>query len=473
MPQNAASVPRERLTRGVAIAGVAAALLWPAVWNGFPLMFPDALGYLRQSRGILLKLSGHDVPYWTYEIMRSEIYAATTSFLHHGANLWPIVFLQSVLTAWVLWLVVRSLHLPRPVTAYLAISAVLAGLTGIAWYVSVPMPDILGPLLYLSFFLLVIVPHAQRPWETCTLAILALWCSTAHATHLLLAAALCVVFAALWALKWPGMAHRGRRLSLLAGLLALAVLAQFAVHRRLYHEASLFGRPPAFLMARLIGDGPARTYLQQHCAALPWLICKHADNLPTNEEQFLWEPDGIEATATPAERKELAREEMPLLLATMRAYPVQQTALSLRNFGVMLITMGPWDYWVYPALTPAYLDFSVPGLSTRYPPTRQFRGQLPQRICRAMEGPVIVAALLLVVLLFGRTWRSRNYPVLALTAIVLVILPANAFLSGVISTIDPRLQDRVTWMTVLLAGVMLYTWWAARQQTSPKPSLSD
>jgi hypothetical protein len=457
-----------RLWTCAAIASVAGALCWPAILNGFPLLFPDTLGYFRQSRGIVLKLRGYDMPYWSYEIMRSEIYSASMRFLHPAGNLWPLVAIQALLTAWMLWLVIRSLGLARALTAYLVIGLGLAAFSGIAWYVASPMPDILGPLLYLALFLFLLAPGSLGRWERWVLIAVALWSVTAHSVHLLLAGAVWLFFVGLWAAGWPGMKLLGRRLVFVAGLLAIAVLAQLAVHRRLYHEASLFGRPPAFLMARLIGDGPARTYLQQNCSGSPWLICRHANELPTDAEEFLW-TNSITQKATPDELKELRREEFPLLIATLRTYPREQIAKSLDNFGRMLVTMGPWDYWNLPAYTPGYLDFSVPGLSARYLHTLQATNKLPQLFWRNLQPPLVAASLVTVLLFFPWMLRSRQYALVGLTAVILFTVLGNAFLNGVLSGVFPRYQGRVAWMVPFLAGILLY----ARCQQRSAPALEN
>jgi hypothetical protein len=443
--------------RGASIGLVALALLWPALVNGFPLLFPDSLEYLWQSKGILGKLRGHDVPYWWYGAKRSEIYSASLAFLHHGAELWPIVVVQALLTAWVLWLVVRAPRLPRPVVAYVVIGGGLSALTGIGWYASSIMPDILGALVYLSLFLLVCVPGALLRWERALLLVVVFWGVTAHATHLLLAVGLSVLLTLLWTIRLPVLRERGRQFALVVGVVVFAMVGQLAVHQRLYGNASLFGRPPAFLMARLLADGPARVYLQQHCAASTWLICKHEGDLPTDGEAFLWSERGIWSQSDLAQQDELRREQMPLLMATLRAYPLQQAKQSMRNFGQSLITLGPWDYWNFATATPYYMEMTVPGLTPHYVTTKQSRNALPQRFSRDVQLPVVAVSLLAIVILLPGVWRRRDDALLSLTGVVLFTVVANAFLSGVLSGVFPRYQGRVVWMVVLLAGLLVYS----------------
>jgi hypothetical protein len=446
---------KRSIARAAAVLGGTLMLCWPAFWNGYPLLFPDSLEYLGTGHGISLVLRGKYAPAWMYTSTRSEIYSLGIFLLHRSVSLWPIAAAQALFTAWVVWLVVRSLC-SQPVRVYLVIMALLSALTSMAWYASFIMPDILGPVLYLCIYLLVFSVETLRRWEVAALAALAWWSAASHATHLVLAAALGCLLALFWLADWLGMRRRGRRVLVVAGILLLTAGTQIAVHARLYGRPSLFGKPPAFLMARLIGDGPARVYLQQHCATIHWTICRYASVLPTTEGDFLWVPNGIWQTATPAQQERLIGEQMPLARATLAAYPLQQAARSWSNFLEMLVTMGPQDFrqWTE-VFTPGNLDFGSSGLSARYPRTRQAHDGMPQAFFRTLQVPVIAGSALIVALLLPWCWRMQQTRLLGLAFIVIFVVPANAFLSGVISTIDARLQGRVVWLVALLAGLMV------------------
>jgi hypothetical protein len=432
-------------------------LCWPAIFNGYPLLYPDSLGYLATGHGVTMKLRGLVTPESYYVSARSEIYEAAIFLLHVRGPLWPIVFVQAVLMAWVIWLVVRSLS-QRSVATYLVLMAVLSSLTSVGWYASFIMPDILGPVLYLSLYLLVFAPESLRPWECAALSMAAWLSLAAHATHLLVGVALGMVLMGMWLARWTPIRLRGERLLWVAGLVFLATASQMAVHQRLYGRPSLTGDRPAFLMARLLGDGPARLYLQQHCYTLDWAICKHVDHLPTTDEGFLWTSHGIWDAATDEERTRFRREEMPLLLATLRSYPRQQIARSLANFLELLTTVGPWDFFDAGAFPSAGLDYALPGLSAEYPHTRQSHNSMPQVFCRAVQRVVLPASALVALALLPWTCRSGHRRLMALAGVVFFVVLANAFLAGVLSGVYARYQDRVAWLVVLLAGLMVDAW---------------
>jgi hypothetical protein len=79
----------------LASAAMLLALMAPALWNGFPLIFPDTGGYL--DRPIL----------GTLGMGRSALYGL---FLYIGVpfSFWPNVVLQSALTVWLIVLTMRA-----------------------------------------------------------------------------------------------------------------------------------------------------------------------------------------------------------------------------------------------------------------------------------------------------------------------------------------------------------------------------
>lgn len=454
---DAAAGWRQPFVRGLAVAAATACLCWPALWNGYPLLYADSLSYLQSGPAVVSELLGADVPYWMYASDRSEFYAVGIYLLHGSLPLWTIVVAQSALMAWVIWLVVRSVC-PDPVRAYLPVAAGLSVLTGIAWYTSFVMPDCLSGILVLSFYLLLFWPKSLRRTEKVGLALAACWALTSHATHLVLGACIVAMFALLRMVRWPGMRGRGVGLLRLSGLLVVSALGLMAVHARLYGRASISGQAPPFLMARLLGDGPARWYLQQNCARLSWTICLHANDLPDREADFLWPSTGIWRSSTEEQQKQLRKEEMPLLLATLRSYPRQQAVRSWSNFVELLTTVGPWNFWSFGDLTPDRLDAVLPGLGAHYSSTKQAHSALPQAFFRSLQARVLEASMLIVVVLLPWAWYRRLWGLLGLAGTVLMVVPMNALLCGVISCNDPRLQDRIAWLLALLAGLLLAVW---------------
>ena len=117
------------------------ALMAPALWNGFPLIFPDTGGYL--DRPIL----------GTLGMGRSALYGL---FLYTGIpfSFWPNVVLQSALIVWLIVLTMRGHGLGGRPWLALGIVAMLAVCTSLPWFSGQLMPDILFPAAVLALYLL-------------------------------------------------------------------------------------------------------------------------------------------------------------------------------------------------------------------------------------------------------------------------------------------------------------------------------
>jgi hypothetical protein len=514
-----------RIGRGLAVAAGALLMLWPAILNRYPLMYPDSIGYLGDGRPLARILFRYAPK--GYPAMRSEFYSLGIFPFHWNLTPWPIVVWQALLTSWVLWLTLRSV-LPqrtarRFAATFLILVALLSLLTSVSWYVSLPMPDILGPLLYLAIYLLVFARETLSRGERRALSALAFWAITAHSTHLMLGVGICFLLALLrfWPRNWVPHVSTLRRgfsttgLAHIALLIAIAIAAQLALHRYLYGHATLNGNHAPYLMARIVADGPGALYLRQHCATLDWAICSDVGHLPDNDDDFLWAPGVVWAGADARTQQRLLAEEMPLVLATLRAYPRQQAARSWANFTQQLNDFGVNDFdnndrmqqslaQLFPSS--AFPSSAIPSSATSYSRSLQARSIVPTNAFTILERWVVLPSALLLAVLLPWLWRTafagrddrrgsqvklqgwlrrtvnaghddresgysrQRLRLLGLVVIVVPTLFANAFLTAVLSSSDSRYQARVIWLVPLLAALSALDLLGQRRPRRERPA---
>jgi len=439
---------------GAVMAG-AVVMAWPAFYNRYPLLYPDSMSYLEDgplvARALFLHRFSPDYG------GRSFIYCLGILPLHWNVTPWPIIGLNGLLTAYVIWLVVRSILPRKTVMYYFAVVAPLSLLTGLGWFVSLIMPDIYGPVLYLSVYLFVLAPETLAPAERVIVALMIWWSVASHATHLMLASGLCVALALL-ALIWRGAAHeRFRAIGKVAMIVVVAAGAHVALHTYLYGEPSLNGKRAPFLLARVIGDGPGRRFLRQDCEDTKLVICNYLDEIPDDPNAFLWNLDGVWQTAPPATREQLRQEEMRVVWGTLRTYPGQELFISLAHFGAQLTTFGLWDYgpnaWVL-----SEFDKVLPRSRSSYLRSRQARNALPAEFSSSAQDLTLAASLLLFALFSVSLWRRQPPRLIGLSAVVVFVILANAFVTGVLSEVEDRYQSRVIWLVPLLAALIVLEW---------------
>jgi hypothetical protein len=438
---------------GAVLAG-AFLMSWPAFYNRYPLLYPDSISYLEDGRLVARAVFLHkfSADYGG----RSFIYCVGILPFHWNVNPWPIVALNALLTAYVLWLVVRSLIPRQTVSCYLALIPPLSLFTGMGWFVSMIMPDILGPVLYLSMYLIVFARESLSRTERLTLLLIAWWAVASHITHLILAGAFCVLFLGLVAFRQSMRRWLGGSAEV-AIIVLIAAAAHLALHSYLYGEPSLTGERPPFLMARVIVDGPGRSYLQQHCHDTKFVICNYLPDMPNDVSEFLWNLDGIWQRASPATRARLRQEEVPFVLATLRTYPREELLISAANFWRQLTSFDMGDYgpnrWVLDVF-----EKVLPGARSQYLATRQAEDALPDEFSTSAQNWAVMTSLVLIGTLAPFIWRHGKPRVAGLTAVIVFMVIANAFVTGALSTVEGRYQSRVIWLLPLLAGLFVLEW---------------
>jgi len=458
------SIDRLFRWRGAAVLLAALFLSWPACFNGFPLLYPDSMTYLGDGPTVARAVFLHH--FSQYYGVRSFFYSLGILPFHWNITAWPVVGLQCLLTAWVLWLLVRSVASRNVAARYLILMLLLSLLTSVSWYSSFVMPDILGPLVYLGFYLLVFARQTLARAERWVLYLMVWWGITAHATHFLLAGLLCVLLAVAAAFDRRTFKSRLRGLGEAAALVALAAVAQIALHGYLYGKPSLNGERPPYLMARIIADGPGRWYLEKHCDRGQWAVCDRFRLLSDNPDDLLWAGEGANEVGTEADREREVREEMPFVLAAVRAYPREQFLKSFANFKDQLLAFGPYGFDPSPWILGEFQRV-LPGARAGFVGSRQERALLPLDQMQVVQWWTVVAALAVIaaglVLLCWRGWTGLG----VLTLLVAVMAAANAAVTGVLSVVDDRYGCRVIWLVPLLAGLFvldgLRRWETARE----------
>lgn len=459
------------IQRSAAVVVGAFVMTWPALYNRYPLLYPDSMSYLEDGRLVARALFLHkfSADYGG----RSFIYCLGILPLHWNVTPWPIVALNALLTAYVIWLAVRSILPQQTVTRYFALILPLSMFTGLGWFVGWIMPDILGPVLYLSIYVLVFAPESLSRAERVILVLIAWWSVASHVTHLMLAASMCVLLVLTLLLRCQSARQRLRAVGGLAMIVLPAAGVHMALHWYLYGEPSLTGKRPPFLMARMIADGPGRWYLQQRCGDLHLAVCANVHDLPNNVGDFLWGAHGIWLSSSADQRERLRGEEMAIVLGTLRAYPREELLISAEHFWEQLHTFRLSDYDPNPWILQK-VDTELPGARARYVQSRQAQETLHEEFFTSVQDWTVIASLVVIAVwtVFVRQWSRR---VIGLTAIIAFVVIANAAATGILSNVEDRYQARVIWLVPLLAGVLVLEWvdYRPRRDCRREPGLRE
>ena len=423
-------------------------LLWPALWNDYPIVFADTGTYLSQA---INHYAGWDRPIF---------YSAFMLPLHATVTVWPVVVVQALLTMWILWLVLRALVPGLAAMAFVGGVSLLALCTWLPWLVSELMPDLFTPLLILALVLLIWLPERLSRPEQIALAGLAAFMIASQLSSLPLA---CVLAAALWVLRGRygpaqlgGVAIHPRRRRLLAILPpALAVLGLCSVNLAAHGRFSTSPYGNVFLLARVIYDGPGMAVLRRDCPAAGWRLCPFLDSFPPTSDDFLWTHDSpLNRAGGP---KAVSRDAGAIIEAALLADPVGEFRAALANTLEQLTLfhsgdgLNPWPAQVAPWIA---RDFPARE-SLAYGSARQQAGTLAVPwLLAGLHRITALAGVLACIALLPVALRRRAACAGFLLA-TLIALPLSAAITGALSTPHDRYQARIMWLPPLIAVVSL------------------
>jgi hypothetical protein len=447
-PPRVRSLGRSLLTLaalGAAVLVVAA----PAIWNGFPLLYPDTGGYLtRPFEG-------------TLELGRSALYGV---FLAAGIPtfFWINIAVQAAIVVWLMTLTLRVAGLGDRPWLVLAITATLALVSGLAWYAAMLLPDIWLSAAVLALYLLGF--HAVRLTilERTILVAVVAFAAASHMGTLGVTAALVVALTVLRLIparllaRWPRPTLKLPALAIAAGI-ALALVSNFAI-------AGKFKFTPggdSFMFGRLIQDGIVARYLEDRCPDPAIRLCAYRDKLPTMADDWLWAPGNLLSEL--GGWRAFAEEERRITLETVRMYPVMHVIEAAKTTGEQLLKTKTEVSLVPDWLAPTTGTFKdiVPQMTPTMFASRQYAAPFPQLIEAFNTVHVPIAAisvigLLALLLLPLRLQIPPAVMALALTVCGAVLI--NAFICGTFSNPVDRYESRLIWLApfaLMIAGLTL------------------
>lgn len=429
-------------------------LAWPAFWNGYPLIFADTGTYLGQA--ILFYLGWDRPPFYSFFLHA----------LHWRLSLWPVPLVQGLLTAHLLWLLLRVLNMPGAVPL-IGTSALLAVATGLPWFAAQLMPDLFTGLTILALWLLGFAGMRISRGERVYLTLFAAGATAVHLSHLPLAIGLALLGCGLAWLRQSAAQGilTAARMALPSVMAALALMGVNAVgHGRA--SVSPFGS--VFVAARLLEDGPALHALQARCPESGWRICDLLGQLPVPANDFLWRPDGLLRGALGG-GKAWGREASEIVAATLSedrgGVLLSALANSLRQLAMFDTGdgLGPW--LDLPGPEPLIADF-FPWEHDSFVASRQAHGRLlddaedfaPLHRVLAWAGLLLLPTTVLLC--------RRHLPALALCVMVLGAAAGNALITGGLSGPNHRYQARLAWLFPLAPALAL----VAARQPAYRPS---
>ena len=451
---------RSRVVDAGVVALFALVLMWAALWNGFPLIFPDSATYF----GIAFE---HQ-----YAVDRSSFYGLILkpilSTMPVMAGLWVGILAQCCAIAVVVMIAARRLIPTWSCARFLPLFALLAITTSIAWHAGQYMPDAFTGITVLLAWL----AASRDPSDD---GAPALWLAASvsalmHYTHipLLLAVSfVTIIFSPAATRRLRSLLRRGG-----AGLVSVGATAAILVgaNGMLLGRWTLAPMAPAFLFARLTEDGLTKPWLDENCGTIaPHDLCAIRHDLGDNSQVLLWNGGSPYANRIWHAPSDSERWRWVGMLATTNEGAITSRPLSffqnsLRGAFRQFISFQalddecPHSCWSLDTGPANALANYAPEALKFYRASRQVNGTLPRTMIRSITTPVAIAAMLLVPLLFWQAVKRRDRLVQSLLAALTVALIANAAVAGAMSDVHDRYQSRLVWLVPLTVVLIVLRW---------------
>lgn len=416
-----------------------ALLLWPALYNGYPLVFADTGTYLSQA---INRHLGWDRP---------PFYSLFLLCLHLTITTWPAIAAQALLAAYTLHLLRRALMPGSSAWWLLPLAGFAAVATALPWFASQLMPDIFTPLLVVALALLILTPDRLSPAEQIWLAGSAAFMIATQQSSVALALTVLLVLTPFRHLLAARVPLRRAGLVRLAAAPLLAMTGMTAVNAVGYGRPALSPYGNVFLLARVIYDGPGMDVLHRDCPSHSWRLCPFLARMPATSDDFLWRPDSPIMLA--GGHIAVSADADAIIAAALRAEPGREALAMLRNGLTQLGRFATGDGLApCPATVTPWIDRDFPAFErAAYANARQARGTLGvprwMQILHRLTALGGVAACLLIM----AAGLRRRHPAAGFAAAVLLAILANAGIAGGLSAPHDRYGSRVMLLPPLIA----------------------
>ncbi|HEY6254232.1 MAG TPA: hypothetical protein VIY51_00390 [Xanthobacteraceae bacterium] len=431
----------ERLAWPAAVVLMMVALLGPALWNGFPLIFADTGGY------VLRPFEG------TLDIGRSALYGA---FLAAAIPLefWPNLLLQAALAVWIIVLTLRThLHTLQPAVAVMVVLGLTLA-TSLPWTVSELMPDIFLLMAALALHLLAFPAPRLRVIEIAGLYAIIAFAIASHMTTLAVALALLVAYA-LIGLSASRLLLPRPRLAGAATAIGAGIALALTSNAIIAGQFAFTPGGPNFLFGRLVQDGIVGRYLERVCPDPTLRICPYRNALPASTDDWMWWSD------SPLFKlggwREFTPEAERIIIGTLVSDPLTHITTAVRDSLQQLVTLDTGD-----GINPDNTQHAVWALSQvaphampRFEAAAQQKNLFDFTVINRIDVPLaLLATAALPFILVGLRRRRPAAAALALSAFLALL--SNAAICGIFSGPNTRYQSRlvpIAALAVLVAAL--------------------
>lgn len=322
---------------------------------------------------------------------------------------------------------------------YILASAILAFATPLAPICVNIVPDIFSGLVIATIIVLTLFLDRISSGVRIALAALTAFSMTAHASVPPLAAGMVILGGVVLLARERGLARIPRAWLWLVAPPALGMMLNTAIGYAAFGEVSVAAKRFPTALTRSVVDGPARWYLEKHCATERYAVCEvFGTHIPSTINDFLFYDWGLNGRATPEQMDRIRAEEAEIVWKAALEYPGFEAYNLARTIVRQLFRY----------------DLGKSRFKERLAPDAEGAPQLVPSGVNIQPVMIFVSVATSFLLAVCAGWivlRFRRMSKGDRAAILLVLagLIGNATVVVVFSSLSPRYQARVVWVLPL------------------------
>jgi hypothetical protein len=430
--------------RAVVFAAGILLIVWPMLYNRYPLVYSDTGTYLRNS---VLLLPDPDRPIGYGIFIRLMSWQAIT---------WNVVFGQAVII-WIVTFRTVKLHSTKPLLPHFLVLCVLSAASGLPVYASQLMPDVFAGIVVLTVYLL--FRDTPNIWRFIAYGLLLTCLVTTHFSFFLVAgmtAGTMALFSIrrIFTTQKPVL-YRALGTGAFLGLAVLGVMSYNYVKKDRFKFSFSSN---VFLTAKFCEGGILQAYLKDNCGKKNMPLCPVKDE-ELNPMRFLWDPN-FPLTTHYYLNWEKANDEFAVIVDDVFATP------KYRRMFIREAWRATGEQLTQTRIGSGLKEYR----SLNGPPgdiiSKEFRNELGQflgsrqnhekmedwPVNGCVDGILLASLAIIVIGLCIRSIREKCWRLLAICALGVLY---NAFVTAALANVYDRLQARITWLLVFAALIAL------------------
>jgi hypothetical protein len=433
-------------------------ILFPAIFNGYPLFYSDSAVYIYASNlfGMLSRTT--DFPY-----LSGMGYALFIRIVTWRYSLYLVVLAQGLILNILIYYTLTVLIPERKTyTFHLPIIIILSLCSSMGWTASQLMPDIFTSFMVLSVFLF--YSWNKKSWGIYIfLSIIIIFSILSHLSNISIVIFMLGLLFLLFIIKSSFRRNLKLFLGKTAIVIALVMSSLFVligINNKYYNYKGISPTSHIFFIARLMEIGFMPEYLNKNCAEKQYEICKYKDNLPTTYDNFLWSSESVFYKTGGWDLKKYDHKEYKSIIFDVLTTPkylgkfLYSCALNTSH-QLSTFEIGEGLNNSYNKKSPQYrnviLFFDHREFREDFLNSKQIQGTLYFDRVNIINYILFAISTLIILWTLFRKKLDRNMFLFTFLVISSVII--NAASTSSLSSIYNRFQSRIIWLIPLLACI--------------------